>query len=187
MKKRSIWKMFVLTILTLGMYRLYWFVKTRREMMNLNPTVKIMSPLFLFIPVILVVVAVGAFIFSSVRTVANQPSYCRTTAYQSGSSFDYGSRPVPPPECRSGAPAWGIGLIYASILVFYPLIVIWLWGYSKGVEVITGGHTSFAIALIILLLVPDGIDILIIQDSFNKLVDVPPTANPGGGPSPIAA
>jgi hypothetical protein len=185
MKKRIIWKMFALTIVTLGIYRLYWFVKTRREMMNLNPNIKILSPLWLFLPVILVVVSIGVFIATLVQSTSNMPSYCKTLDYTS-SNFE--TREALPDECESDAPVWGILLLYGSIFLFYPLVVIWLWGYSKGVETITGGHTSFAIALIILLLVPDGIDILIVQDSFNKLGEaVSHGANSSGAPTPVGA
>ncbi|HSX23492.1 MAG TPA: DUF4234 domain-containing protein [Candidatus Saccharimonadales bacterium] len=184
MKQRVIWKMFVLTILTLGIYRLYWFVKTRREMMNLNPKVKIMSPLFLFIPIVLIVLSIGVFMVSTIRTVANQPAYCRTQSI--GSSSNVYPRPLPK-ECRGGPAVWGILLIYASFFLFYPLVVIWLWGYSKGVEIISGGHTSFAIALVILILIPDGIDILVIQDGFNKLAEVPPAGNSSGSSTSLPA
>lgn len=50
MKKRSIGKMFVLTIVTLGIYRLYWFIKTRKEMMSIAD-VDIPSPFLLLAPI----------------------------------------------------------------------------------------------------------------------------------------
>lgn len=181
MKKRTIWKMFALTILTLGIYRLYWFIKTRQEMMTVNPNVKIISPLFLLIPFMLIILGLGGFIYttSQASRIYDMPALC-----QSNDLMDR-------PECQvndSSAPLWGIILLYTSFLLFYPLLAIWLWGYSKGVDAITGGNTSFAIALIVLLLVPDGFDILIIQDSFNKVADgtpAPPTTS--SAPTPIAA
>jgi hypothetical protein len=49
------------------------------------------------------------------------------------------------------------------------------------VSIITGEKLSFALALVVLILVPDGIDILVIQDYFNKLElgQVTPPASPG--------
>lgn len=183
MKKRIIWKMFALSVVTLGIYRLYWFIKTRREMMDLNPNIKILSPFFLFLPIILVLASLGVFMINVFQTSSQLPEYCGST--QSGTTTSY-DIPSTPRECQYKPSGWGIASLYLSILLFYPLLVIWLWGYSKGVETITGDHLSFAIALIILILVPDGIDILIVQDSFNKLADTPHPNNHSGSPKPIA-
>lgn len=195
MKKRTIWKMFALTILTLGIYRLYWFIKTRQEMMTVNPNVKIISPLFLLIPFMLIILGIGGFIYTTSQTsrVYDIASECQsplvninnTQGIQNDSDLlEQNNCQVP----QSSAPLWGIIALYTSFLLFYPLLAIWLWGYSKGVDAITGGNTSFAIALIVLLLVPDGFDILIIQDSFNKVADgtpAPPTTS--SAPTPVAA
>ncbi len=53
MKKRTLWKMFLLEVITAGIYTLYFLVKTRDEMMQLNPNIKIKSSAFLFVSVIL--------------------------------------------------------------------------------------------------------------------------------------
>lgn len=65
--------------------------------------------------------------------------------------------------------------LYLSAFAFLPLTAIWLWSYSKGVERITQEKLVFPIAMLILVAVPDGIDMLIIQDSFNKLSQKPQT------------
>src|SRR4051812_14247010 len=46
----------------------------------------------------------------------------------------------------------------------------WMWKYSGGVEKVTGGKTSQAIAFILLFLL-NVIGAAILQDSFNKLAD----------------
>ncbi len=163
MKKRSIWKMLVLSIVTLGIYQLYWYIKTRREMMALDPKVKILSPWLLVVPALIVIASFIIFFVSMVSDAANLPSYCQNyDQYGTASSLT-------PEECRVDAQVWPIALLYISILLIWPLTVVWLWGYSKGVEIVTKGKTSFAVALHVLLVVPYGIDILIIQDGFNKL------------------
>lgn len=166
MKNRVIWKMFALTIVTLGIYRLYWFVKTRGEMMLKNSSVKILSPALLIMPLVLVVLAFITF-FAATVNLYSRPSHCNTN-YKT-TPGQYYSISSPPKECQADPPVWPILLLYASFFLVWPLVIIWLWSYSRGVEIITGGKTSFAMSLLILLLVPDGIDILIIQDSFNKL------------------
>jgi hypothetical protein len=188
MKKRIIWKMFVLEIVTLGIYRLYWLIKTRKEMMVTNPSVKIKSPWFLMLPIILIVGALILFITSAVMQgsrnsncpiPATSPSIYNSqtnnSCQNSGSSNDVNFPHSAGVNVFSLISIILLYLAFPLALVFY---VIWLWGYCHGVEIVTKEKISFAIALVILILVPDGIDILIIQDSFNKLVD-----NAAGTPS----
>lgn len=150
--------MFLLTIVTLGIYRLYWFVKTRAEMMNLNKDIKIPHIIWLVAPVLIVVAAIAMFIFSGAATASEKVGGDAMTGLQIGSIIAF----------------------YVSILAVPVLMAIWLWKYSKGVEVVTGEKMSFAIALLILLAVPDGIDILIVQDAFNKIA-----TKSNAGPSPV--
>ncbi|MBP7857649.1 MAG: DUF4234 domain-containing protein [Candidatus Saccharimonadales bacterium] len=158
MKQRSIGKMFLLTVVTLGIYRLYWFAKTRAEMMNLNKDIKIPHIIWLVAPVLIVVAAVAMFISSGAATASEKVGGDAMTGLQIGSIIAF----------------------YVSILAVPVLMAIWLWKYSKGVEVVTGEKMSFAIALLILLAVPDGIDILIVQDAFNKIA-----TKSNAGPSPV--
>ncbi len=137
MKKRSIGKMLLLTIITLGIYRLYWFVKTRSEMKKIA-NVDIPSPLLFLIPMLGYIGAIVLVITSS----NGQPASVALTL-----------------------------LMYVLFLGGFLFTALWLWKYSKAVEVITKEKLSFALSLIVLLAVPDGIDILIIQDYFNKIAD----------------
>ena len=136
-------------------------------MMTSNSEIKILHPVILFLPIIFVIVSVIPMMVSIVQTAATTPSYC--SMYSSSYNI--------PAECNTGPAAWTFVLFYLGILFIGPMIVIWLWGYAKGVEKITNGKMSFAMALLILYIVPDGIDILIIQDSFNKVstTNTPPT------------
>jgi hypothetical protein len=147
MKQRSIIKVCLLEVITLGIYRLYYLIKTRREMMAFKPGIKILTPWFLLAPILVGVAAFIPFIIA----VALSPS---TTA-----SSDSGS---------------AVGLL--AILTFYfglfisaVLFIAWEWSYSQAVDKVTDSKLSFALSLLILILVPDGVDILIIQDYFNNL------------------
>jgi hypothetical protein len=82
----------------------------------------------------------------------------------------------------AGAEQAMTGLQVGALITFYvavftaPLLMaIWLWQYSRGVELVTNEKMGFATALLILLVVPDGIDILIVQESFNKIALPAPT------------
>lgn len=171
MKNRVIWKMLVLTIVTLGIYRLYWFIKTRREMMDKDSSIKILNPLILVLPFALVAASVIFLIFSTITSIKNIPEYCEN---YTSSSFST------PKECTvESSSALAIVLIYVSIFLVFPFVLAWLWSYSKGVEKITNEKMSFAISLLILYVVPDGIDILLVQDAFNKIPsNLEPPANP---------
>lgn len=150
--------MFLLTIVTLGIYRLYWFAKTREEMMSLHKDIKIPHIIWLVAPILFIVGSVGFFIFAAAGSESSN-----------GTSSDI-----------SGAGIVSIVLFYTAIFAVPLLMAIWLWKYSKAVEVVTKEKMSFAISLLILLAVPDGIDILIVQDAFNKIA----AKSPGGPMAP---
>lgn len=137
MKKRSIGKMLLLTIVTIGIYRLYWFIKTRAEMKSIAD-VDIPTPWIFAIPFFGYVFGFGLLFATSSST---------------------GSNP------------FSLLIFYALIFASFIITALWLWRYSKAVEIVTNEKLSFALSLIVLLAVPDGIDILIIQDYFNKLAD----------------
>ena len=141
MKKRSIGKVLLLTILTLGIYRLYWFIKTRSEMMAIA-NVDIPTPWIFAIPFF-------GYFFGFILLIVSAGN--------------------------SGASIFAMLLFYAMIFASFIVAALWLWKYSKAVEVITNEKLSFALSLLILLVVPDGIDILIMQDYFNKVADAGPT------------
>jgi hypothetical protein len=145
MKQRSIGKMFLLSIVTLGIYRLYWFDKTRTEMMRLNKEVKIPHTIWLIAPVLFMVAAM-VFFFVAVL----------------GSSDGSGAE-----QTMTGLQIGALITFYVAVFTAPLLMAIWLWQYSRGVELVTNEKMGFATALLILLVVPDGIDILIVQESFQ--------------------
>lgn len=183
MQKRVIWKMFALEVITLGIYRLYWFIKTRREMMDTDKSIQIMTPWFLIIPVVLIVVSFIAMMAGTINSASNLPSTCKDPSYSQVTRANDGYvTKTTRAECEPTPPAAATIALIVSALAFWPVVVIWLWGYCKGVETITAGKMHFALTLIILVLVPDGIDILIVQDTFNKVGDTTPQS-----PTPVAA
>lgn len=121
--------------------------------MSLNKAVKIPRTIWLIAPVLFMV---AAMVFFFVAVLGNSDG--------------------------SGAEQTMTGLQIGALITFYvavftaPLLMaIWLWQYSRGVELVTGEKMGFATALLILLVVPDGIDILIVQESFNKIALPAPT------------
>ncbi len=175
MKKRRLGKMFLLFIVTLGIYRLYWFAKTRKEMMSIKP-VKIPSVVWFIIPILVIIFAAAIFMVSifqienKVRDACGQTSY--SSSANSTSSYSPCEQRVRDQESNSFG-IFSMVLFYIAILAFWPFTAWWLWKYSKAVEEITNEKISFAMGMLVTLLVPDGIDILIIQDAFNKVAEHP--------------
>jgi len=182
--------MFALEIVTLGIYRLYWLIKTRREMMDKDTSIKILNPLILVAPIVLVILSIAPMVLSIIHESGKVPSYCSvyTSNYSYSSDNSYSSSNYIPSECQSNPAGWTIALFFIGILLIFPTVLIWLWGYAQGVEKITHGKMSFAVTLIVLFAVPDGIDILLVQDAFNKtnLPESSHTATPSAAPATVA-
>lgn len=165
MKHRSLGKMFLLFIVTLGIYRLVWLAKTRREMMA-QKTVKIPSVWLLIVPFLLVILSLGILVFSVATAAVDADAKCQTSLSSYQSKDDCVAKNT---EEMSGFQVVALIATYLSLLALMPLTAWWLWYYCKAVEEVTHAKLQFPLAMIVLVLVPDGIDMLIVQDTFNKI------------------
>ncbi len=77
--------------------------------------------------------------------------------------------PASAPNSPGAVGSIGIAGVYISLIFIFPLMGWWYWQYAKAVEKVTHEKLSFPITMLIMLAVPDIFDILILQDSFNKL------------------
>lgn len=167
MKQRSLPKMFGLFIITLGIYRLYWFAKTRREMMASDKKINIPTIWLLLTPYILVAASVFLLLGTLGKSSLDAHQACERYGVQTAQYDDCTKA-----ELHGEADALQIiatASVYLTALAFMPLTAVWLWSYSKGVERITKDKIPFPMAMLIVVAVPDGVDMLIVQDSFNKL------------------
>lgn len=178
MKHRSLPKMFGLFIITFGVYRLYWLTKTRKELLKQRPDAKILTPWLLFLPYILIAVSIIALIAVTAKDANMQrndgcvlatTSNATTSDKQVTDLSNEEARTVSGKPCETSLPVGIVLLFYVTCASFLPITAAWMWGYSKAVDRVTEEKLSFAISMLILLLIPDGFDMLIIQDSFNKL------------------
>ncbi|PID99426.1 hypothetical protein CSA80_01545 [Candidatus Saccharibacteria bacterium] len=156
MQQRSIVKVFLLSVVTLGIYRLYWFAKTRQEMMNVNEDVRVPHIIWLIAPIGMMALIVLLF----VAMIVAADEHALSPVIQVLVTMVF--------------------FIAMTVLPF--VLAMWLWKYSKAVELVTGEKMTFAMALLVLLAVPDGIDILIVQDTFNKMAA--PEAQPSVATAP---
>lgn len=174
MKQRSIGKMFGLFIVTLGFYRLYWLAKTRGELQE-KTKLKIPSVWLLLIPYVLVIASLTLIVVST-PSAPNEVDYTRAPANsicpgrleepRDMSCYESESEDV---DESNAAQVAGIIILYASLLVVFPLMGWWYWKYAQAVEKVTNEKLSFPVTMLIMLAVPDIFDMLIVQDSFNKL------------------
>ncbi len=167
MKQRSLIQTFLLTIFTFGLYRLYWFIATRKEMMRADKKIKIVSPWILVLPFVFLSLAVGVLVASGHNQREALNSSCQEPEIKVVDD-DNNVRSVEG-GCAFNPPMYAVAFFYLSCASFLPLIAIWFWSYSKAVERITKEKITFALSMIILFVVPDGLDILLLQDAFNKV------------------
>jgi hypothetical protein len=158
-------------------------------MMTLNPNIKIKSPLYLVMPFIvlglIVIVSFGYLITSSFSKGYNcATNGTHVTGNLTTTNVSNGEKQTTN-VCDTNSSTANIAslvvtsILYLAFFISFIFFVIWEWSYAHAVDAITGEKLSFAMTLLVLLLVPDGIDILIVQEYFNKLGDVlPPSAQP---------
>lgn len=114
MQKRSLIKVFLLSVITCGIYQLYWLIMTRRDMIRLKAPVP-PSILVPFVPLVFGVVSMlSAF-----------------TVYSNGRSD------IP------AALVVLLGAFSAcSFLAWIALSISWAWQYSRCVEYVTDRHLT---------------------------------------------
>jgi hypothetical protein len=166
MKKRNLLAVFLLSILTFGIYNIYWLVKTKKEL-NSKTKIHVMSIWLLLLPAIVFIVAliVGLVVgFSSGNT-----------------------------QTSGGA---GIAVILIDIfawIILFPIMFFWFFGFSKAVNEYTDGRLSTALTFL-LFFSGTVLGIFFAQDTFNEMIDqgiepgqaLRPTNNFAPSPNPTA-
>jgi hypothetical protein len=141
MKKRNLMAVIFLSIITLGIYDIYWLVKVKKEL-NEKTSIKTPSILILFAPI--GAVFVGAIIASMASSGASDPDTALNLY---------------------------LGIIYAiSFLVIVPVTFYWFFKFSKAVDQYTHGEVNTAVAFLLLYLLRF-IGMAVIQDKFNDMLD----------------
>jgi len=162
MKNRSPITVFLLSIITLGIYDIYWLVVTKNELNKRTkqhvPTIWLLIfPLIPFIAGYILLIASGMY---------SQPSTC-----YNGSAYGISN------ECAQANSAYihtgplvvGAILILVFGVTFFITSLIWFFKFSKAINEFTKGKMSTAVTFLILWLI-HLIGVALIQDAINDRI-----------------
>ncbi len=162
LKHRNIIVVVLLSVITLGIYDLYWLVSTKK-VLNERTKVHVPSIWLLFAPVLVLFVGAGGMYALAV-----------TGTHLGGNSANI------------------IVLIveFVAVIALIPITLYWYYKYSKAVSEYTSGRVSTAMSFLLLWLIRF-IGIAVIQDDFNGMVAAgtqpsTPGTQPTGPTGPVA-
>ena len=160
MKNRSLIKMLVLSIITLGIYQIYWLYKTREELVSLRQEVP--SFWLLVAPYITVILVFGA------QLVIN-------------------SSPSTSMDAQLGTNIISLILGLVAIIAIIPVTIYWHYKYCKAASFATGGKPTFDMSFVLFIIFwLFGLSVVwpfIMQDGYNT-ANVQPTPQPAAPQSP---
>ena len=143
MKKRNPLAVFVLSIITLGIYDLYWLVVTRREL-NEKTNQRIPSIWLLFAPI------AGIVLVTLLQAVMHSASPNPGTANASVNILS-------------------IIVALLAFLVVLPISFYWFLKYSKAANEYTNGACGTGLAFVLLWLL-QFIGVAVVQDYYNDVI-----------------
>ncbi len=164
MKKRNPVGVFFLSLITFGIYDIYWLVVTKK-VLNQKTDTKIPTIWLMFGPALIAIVVLVV-LFSTDRKLINTvPTTTTTTTVNSISTISIPSKQV----------SSNTTLLLAEIviwIVILPISIYWLWKFSKAVDQYTNGKMNTAVSFLLLWLV-QFIGLALIQDAFNDIETTP--------------
>lgn len=177
MKKRNLLAVFALSVVTFGIYDIYWLVQTKKEL-NAKTRVHVPTIWLLFAPLILVVIAFIV-MFAGIASDAHTMSQNAHVVYNADgttTTVTTGS------ATAAGFGAAGILLSLFAFIVAVPCTFYWFFKYSKAVNEYTNGSMSTALTFLLLWLL-HYIGVLFVQDAYNDMIDNGTV--PGQGMAPV--
>ncbi len=157
MKKRNPITVFLLSVITFGIYDLYWLVSTKKV---LNEKTRSHTP-----TIWLLVIPVPMIIAGYILLFINAPSTTTTTngfqnSFSNSSNINTSAHP--------GLVFLAIALIIVGFLASFLASAYWFYKYSKAVDEYTRGKMSTGVSFLILWLI-HLIGVALIQDAFNDM------------------
>ncbi len=166
MKQRGVMTVILLSIVTLGIYDLFWLYKVKKEL-NAKTNVHTPTLWLLFAPALVMVLGI---IIGMVMVVANSTP---TDAYATSSTPSIAANVI-------------ILVSYTfGFLVVVPVTFYWFFKFSKAVSQYTNGGVSTAVTFMLLYLLRF-IGMAVIQDHFNDMLAAGTTPGAGAAaPAPM--
>ena len=165
MKKRNPLAVFFLSIVTFGIYDLYWLAVTKNEL-NQKTSTKIPSIWLLAAPFVLIIVLFSIIFFSAMNSVKSGNNNT-VTSYSTSTSITTTSTSTAATNKASLVILIAYGLAFIAIV---PITFYWFWKFSKSVNEYTSGTMSTAVAFLLLWLL-HFIGVALVQDKFNDMID----------------
>ncbi len=170
MKNRSPLTVFFLSLLTFGIYDIYWLVVTKNELNKRTkqhvPTIWLLIfPLAPLIAGYVLLIASGFF---------NQPSTCSSLSAYQGISIQCSQSTdmltlTNIANIHTGPLIAGAILILVFGITFFITSLIWFFKFSKAIDEFTKGKMSTAVSFLILWLI-HLIGVALIQDAINDRI-----------------
>lgn len=179
MKKRNPLAVFFLSIITIGIYDLYWLATTKKE---LNAKTSHHTPSIWLLIAPLPVILVGyilLFTASGLKAVNN--AYGNTTLSTSATNHTV---------AHPGMVLVSAILLLVGFISAFIISIIWFFRYSKAVNEYTKGKMSTAVSFLVLWLI-HLIGVALIQDTYNDVLDgtsvntQPPQPAPAASPGSL--
>lgn len=160
MKHRNLIAVIIFSIITLGVYDLYWLVKTKTV---LNKQTKVHTPtiFLILLPYIVVAALVGVVIVFGIHHNANTVT---SNAYATNPTLNHNFIYIAIAE-------------FIAALVILPVTFYWFFNFSKSVNEYTHGEINTALAFVLLFMLRF-IGIAVIQDKFNEMLAGSSTVSP---------
>ncbi len=167
MKQRNIFAVLFLSIITIGIYDLYWLYKTKK-VLNERTKVHVPTIWLLFAPFLLIIaLMIIAFSVGLANSHTANSTLGSQTVSSSGSAL--------------GATAIILVLELVAIVIIIPVTFYWYFKYSKAINEYTNGDLNTGVTFLLLWLL-HFIGVMIVQDKFNDMI----AAGQGEAAQPVA-
>jgi hypothetical protein len=161
MKKRNPLVIVLLSIITFGIYDIYWIYVTKK-VLNQNTKTHVPTLWLLFGPAIALVVGYIVLMITALSTISNNVNTASNTTSTTTTTASIG--------VLISYLIFFVGVIALSIIY-----IIWFFKFSKAINEYTNGKMSTAVTFLILWLI-HLIGIALIQDTFNDMINETPSA-----------
>jgi hypothetical protein len=152
MQKRSIAAVIILSLITIGIYTVYWLISTRKELVNRGANIP--GLMLLFAPFIVLAAIAALQLILQLGFAITSPG-------------DLPTRTIP-----HVLEIFTIGLAVLAVLASIPITVYWTYKYCEGAQHATGGRITsgfaFGMWAVLTICSVGFVWPAIMQDAYNK-------------------